>query len=71
MINKSEKEKLIKEFMLMREFEKWAYGFYRQVALNPLIEDERTKKVFAETARDESRHAFIIQKLINLINNNL
>lgn len=69
--NNPEKERFIKEFKLMKEFEKWAGGFYRQVTLNPQIKDEEVKKVFEETAEDENRHAFIIQKLINLITNNL
>ncbi|MBI4101684.1 MAG: hypothetical protein HY443_01830 [Candidatus Nealsonbacteria bacterium] len=66
-----EKEKLVREFKLMKEFEGWAGGFYRQVALNPRVNDKETKEIFEETARDEGRHAAIIQKLINIISNNL
>lgn len=66
------KEKLIREFKLMKEFEKWAGDFYRQIASNPKLEDkEEVKRVFENTAKDENRHVFIIQKIINIISNNL
>ncbi|MDO8424739.1 MAG: ferritin family protein [bacterium] len=65
------KEKMIKEFELMKEYEIWAGNFYHQVSLSPKIKDAEIRKTFEDTAKDESRHAFIIQKIINVINNNL
>lgn len=56
----------------MKEFEKWAGDFYHQVSLNPKIKNsQETKEVFEEIAKDEIRHASIIQKIINIVNNNL
>ncbi|MDO8663744.1 MAG: hypothetical protein Q7K28_02835 [Candidatus Wildermuthbacteria bacterium] len=68
---KPDKEKLIREFKLMEEFEKWAGDFYRQIALSPKIKDGEIKKAFEDTANDESRHALVVQKVINIIANNL
>lgn len=65
------KEKMIREFKLMKEYEKWAGSFYHQIALNPKVKDEEARRIFEDTAQDESRHALIIQKIINIISNNL
>ena len=64
------KEKLIKEFVMMKGFEKWAGDFYLKISDNPKVEGE-VGETFKEIAEDEYHHAVIIQKVINIINNNL
>ena len=67
----SEKEKLIEQFEYLKNFEKWTGDFYRQVFYNPRVESQEVKNVFSRIALDEDRHAEIVQKIINIINNNL
>jgi len=71
MKTKQLKEKLIGEFKFMRDYETWAAAFYRQVAKEPDVENKKLGEVFLETADDEIRHSQIIQKIINIIANNL
>ena len=70
MLKNKNKEKLIREFALMKGFEKWAGDFYLKIADNPKIERE-TREVFREIAEDEYHHAKIVQRVLNIINNNL
>ena len=66
-----EKETFIKWFGQMKEIESSAGDFYLQVASDARVENEEIKKTFREIAADEQTHAEIVQKIINLINNNL
>ncbi len=69
--NKSEKENLINQFTFLRDFEKWTGDFYRQVSVNPRVKENEASGIFSHIASDEDRHAEIVQKIINIINNNL
>ena len=71
MDNKQEKEKLIKWFNQMREIEQTARDTYFSIASDPRVSDEEVKKVFREIASDEERHSQIVQKIVNIITNNL
>ena len=65
------KEQLIKEFSIMREFEKWTGEFYEQMASNPRAGNERVRLILLQVAADERKHTDIVQKIINIINYNL
>jgi rubrerythrin len=66
-----DKAKFVREFEFMKDFEEWAGNFYRQTAANPQIKSEDVRQTFSKIAGDEDRHAEIVQRIINLINNNL
>ena len=71
MKTKSAKEKLTREFEFMRDFEKWAGDFYRQISASPKITEKRIGAIFDDIASDEYHHSEIIQKIINIVKNNL
>lgn len=71
MLKTKNKEKLIRDFSRMTEFENWASGFYSQVSSDSRIRDEETKETFRKIAGDEKNHARIVKKIINIIKNNL
>ena len=71
MLNNEKKKKLINEFILMKEFEKSAGDFYLKVASDNRVADENIKEAFREIAKDEERHAEIVQKITDIIKNNL
>lgn len=66
-----DKKTLISEFSQMRELEEWASGFYLNVSLDSRIQNKEVKEVFEHISGDETRHAKIAEKIINIINNNL
>jgi len=66
-----EKETLIKWFGQMKEIESSAGDFYLQVASDARVEDEEVKKTFREIAAEEQVHTEIVQKIINIVKNNL
>ncbi len=59
------------EFDQMRSLEEWASGFYLNISSDSRIQNEEVKEVFREISNDEIRHAQIVGKIINIINNNL
>jgi rubrerythrin len=66
-----DKETLIEWFGQMRDFEKSAKDTYLSIASDPRVEDEEIRKVFETVANDESRHVDIVQRIINIVQNNL
>lgn len=71
MLNSERKAKLINDFALMKEIEKSAGVFYLKIASDDRVADENVKKAFREIARDEERHGEIVQKIIDIVKNNL
>ena len=71
MLKTENKEKLIRDFVKMAEFEEWAGGFYLQVSSDSRIRDEEIKEAFRSIAGDEKNHAKIVKKIINIVKNNL
>ena len=61
------KDKLIKDFKLMKEFETSARDFYLKVCADPSLEKEQVRQVFKEVATDEEQHIKIVQEIIALI----
>ncbi len=69
-LSKHNKEKIISEFKMMKEMELSARDLYTKIAGLPDAE-QQLKITFATIAQDEQRHADIVQKIINIVNNTL
>lgn len=65
------KEKLLREFQLMKDFESWTGDFYIQVSSDPKIKEEAVRELFKKISLDEEKHTQIVQRIINIISNNL
>lgn len=60
------KEKIISEFEMMKEFELSTRDLYIRIINSPDVKDQKIKDIFAKIADDEQRHAEIVQKIINI-----
>jgi len=67
MIVQPTKDKLIKDFRLMKGFEESARDFYLKVCADPSVEKEQVKQIFKDVAKDEEQHVKIVQEIIALI----
>jgi rubrerythrin len=70
-ISDQNKKELINEFEMMKDFELTAKNLYTRIASSPDVEQQQIKATFARIAEDEQRHADIVQKIINIVNNAL
>lgn len=70
MLDELVKTKLIKEFSLMKDFELSARDFYLKVASDPGVTNEEAKAEFRSIAKDEQKHAAIVDNIIKLIQEN-
>ena len=70
-MEKQTREKLIKEFMLMRDFEVSARDYYLKIASESSVKNEELKKEFKNIAADEQKHIAIVDKIIDLIETSL
>lgn len=70
-ISDRNKKEIISEFEMMKEFELTAKDLYIKIAGSPDVEQQQIKDTFAAMARDEQRHADIVQKIINIVTNTL
>lgn len=66
-----DKKTFISEFDQMKSLEEWASGFYLNISSDSRIQDEEVKELFRKTSGDETRHGKIVEKIINIIKNNL
>jgi rubrerythrin len=66
-IKQQDKDKIISEFKMMKSFEESARDLYVRISSDPGVEDERIKNTFKIIAKDEQRHAELVQKIINII----
>lgn len=64
------KEKIISEFEMMKDFELTVKGLYVKIAESDDVEQE-TRDIFAKMAEDEQRHAGLVQEIINIAANAL
>ncbi len=64
------KEKIISEFEMMKDFELTAKELYLKIAASDDA-DQETKNIFAKMAEDEKRHAGLVQEIINTAANAL
>jgi rubrerythrin len=62
-----DRSKIVSEFEMMKSFELSAHNLYTQIARDPRIRAPRLKDAFLRLAKDEQRHAEIVQEIIDLI----
>lgn len=70
-IRNQNKEKIISDFEMMKDFELTAKDLYIRITKSPDVKDRKIKDIFAAIAEDEQRHADIVQKIINIATNAL
>jgi rubrerythrin len=70
-IRNRNKEKIIDEFEMMRDFELTARDLYIKITKSPDVKEQRIKDIFTKIAEDEQRHAELVQKIINIASNAL
>jgi hypothetical protein len=70
-IKNQNKEKIISEFEMMKDFELTVKALYIKIVGSPDVKEQRIKDIFAKIADDEQRHADIVQKIINIATNAL
>jgi uncharacterized metal-binding protein len=70
-IRNQNKEKIIGEFEMMKDFELTVKDLYIRITKSPDVKEQRIKDIFAKIAEDEQRHADIVQKIINIVTNAL
>jgi rubrerythrin len=70
-IRNQNKEKIISEFEMMKDFELAVKDLYIKITISPDVKEKRVKDTFAKIAEDEQRHADIVQKIINIASNAL
>jgi rubrerythrin len=70
-IRNRNKEKIISEFEMMKDFELTARNLYIKITKSPDVKDQKIKDIFAKIAEDEQRHADLVQKIINIATNAL
>lgn len=70
-IKNQNKEKILSEFEMMREFELSTRDLYVKIINSPDVKDRNVKDIFVKIAADEQRHADIVGKIINIATNAL
>lgn len=70
-IRNQNKEKIIGEFEMMRDFELTIRDLYIRITKSPDVKEQQIKDTFAKIADDEQCHADIVQKIINIASNAL
>jgi len=65
-VRNQNKEKIISEFEMMKEFELSAKDLYIKIISSPDVKEQKIKDIFTKIADDEQRHAEIVQKIINV-----
>jgi rubrerythrin len=70
-IRNQNKEKIISEFEMMRDFELSVKDLYIKIINSPDVKERKIKDTFTKIADDEQRHADIVQKIINIASNAL
>lgn len=66
----STKQNLIRAFLQMKALEESARDFYLKAVQDEAVPEE-ARRVFDDIAKDEARHSQIVQKIVNIITNNL
>ncbi len=70
-IRNRNKEKILSEFGMMKDFELTARDLYISIVNSPDVKDQKVKDIFAKIADDEQRHSELVQKIINITTNAL
>jgi rubrerythrin len=69
-VNKN-KESLIEYFNQMKGLEEAARDSYLQISSDSRVDKEEIRETFKKIADDENHHSEIVQKILNIIKNNL
>ncbi len=69
--NSQTREKVIGEFETMKSLELSARDLYARVAADPTVEPQKVRNAFASLAKDEQKHAEVVQEIINIAANAL
>jgi rubrerythrin len=70
-ISNRNKKEIISEFEMMKDFELTVKHLYIRIAGSPDVKQQQIKDTFSKMAEDEQRHADIVQKIIDIVNNAL
>jgi ferritin len=70
-IRNQNKEKIISEFEMMRDFELSVKELYIKIINSPDVKEQKINDIFAKIADDEQRHSELVQKIINIATNAL
>ncbi len=66
-ISKRDKQQIIKDFEMMKEFESNAHDLYEQIASSPAVEHGEVIINFQKIAKDEKAHAALVQNIIDIV----
>jgi rubrerythrin len=69
--NSQTKEKIIREFEVMKLLELSARDMYTRIAADPSIPSQKIRNTFSSLAKDEQQHADVVQEIINIVTNAL
>jgi rubrerythrin len=70
-IRNQNKEKIISDFEMMREFELSLKDLYLRIVGSPDVKEQKIKDILTKIADDEQRHSELVQKIINIATNAL
>jgi rubrerythrin len=71
MQHRDDKKKIITEFEMMQGFELSARDVYSKVSSNVELGEEGVRTALGNIAKDEQRHAGIVQEIIDIAKNAL
>lgn len=71
MTNSPDKQKILDEFETMKFFELSAHDLYTRIADDPRVTEQKIKAAFGSLAKDERRHADLVQEIINIVSHAL
>lgn len=70
-ITNQNKEKILSEFEMMKEFELSTRDLYIRIINSPDVKEQKIKDIFAKIADDEQRHSELVGKIIDIAENAL
>jgi rubrerythrin len=65
--NSQAKERIIREFEMMKSLELSAGDLYARIAADLSVEPQKVRNAFASLAKEERQHAGIVQEIIDLV----
>ncbi len=65
------KDRITADFETMRTIEQSARDFYREIQIDPRVQGDEIRAVFARIAEDEQRHIERVDEILVLIDRNL
>lgn len=65
------KKQIIRDFQTMKSFEESARNTYSEIASDPRLVEKHHRDTLNKIARDEQKHARLVQQMLDLINREL